>query len=108
MAELRENLWHSGTINNFADVENRVGTGHFPSIAATPNATPISTPTSVERSVYSFNQWAFRLFGGKPLTTTELAKHCYCWVLQGEKIKSWHRANIARVALIWLPFGSAA
>jgi hypothetical protein len=41
---------------------------------------------------------AFRLFGGKPLTTTELVKHCYCWVLQGEKIKSWHRANIARVA----------
>ena len=41
---------------------------------------------------------AFRLFGGKPLTTTELVKHCYCWVLQGEKIKSWHRTNITRVA----------
>jgi hypothetical protein len=41
---------------------------------------------------------AFRLFGGKPLTTTELVEHCYCWVLRGEKIKSWHRSNIARVA----------
>jgi hypothetical protein len=40
---------------------------------------------------------AFRLYG-RPLTTTELVKHCYCWVLQGEKIKSWHRSNIARVA----------
>ena len=40
---------------------------------------------------------AFRLYG-RPLTTTELVEHCYCWVLQGEKIKSWHRANIARVA----------
>jgi hypothetical protein len=38
---------------------------------------------------------AFRLFGGKPLTTIELVKHCYCWVLQGEKIKSWHRANVS-------------
>jgi hypothetical protein len=25
-------------------------------------------------------------------------KHCYCWVLQGEKIKSWHRTNVTRVA----------
>jgi hypothetical protein len=41
---------------------------------------------------------AFRWFGGKPLTTTELVKHCYCWVLQGEKIKSWHRTNVTRVA----------
>ena len=41
---------------------------------------------------------AFRLFGGVPLTTTELVKHCYCWVLQGEKIKSWHRTNVSRVA----------
>jgi hypothetical protein len=40
---------------------------------------------------------AFRLYE-RPLTTTELVKHCYCWVLQGEKIKSWHRSNIARVA----------
>jgi len=41
---------------------------------------------------------AFRLFGGRPLTTTELVKHCYCWVLRGEKIKSWHRTNVTRVA----------
>ena len=40
---------------------------------------------------------AFGLYG-RPLTTTELVKHCYCWVLQGEKIKSWHRTNITRVA----------
>src|SRR6516164_1816383 len=40
---------------------------------------------------------AFRLYG-RPLTTTELVKHCYCWVLQGEKIKSWHRTNVSRVA----------
>jgi hypothetical protein len=39
----------------------------------------------------------FRLYG-RPLTTTELVEHCYCWVLQGEKIKSWHRTNITRVA----------
>jgi hypothetical protein len=47
---------------------------------------------------------AFRLYG-KPLTTTELVKHCYWFV--GEEIKSWHRANISRVANL-LPFGSAA
>jgi hypothetical protein len=40
---------------------------------------------------------AFGLYG-RPLTTTELAKHCYCWVLRGEKIKSWHRSNVTRVA----------
>src|SRR6516162_3445579 len=40
---------------------------------------------------------AFRLYE-RPLTTTELVEHCYCWVLQGEKIKSWHRTNITRVA----------
>ena len=45
----------------------------------------------------------FRLFGGRPLTTTELVKHCYWFV--GEEIKSWHRTN---VSLICLPFGSAA
>ena len=39
---------------------------------------------------------AFGLFG-RPLTTTELVKHCYCWVLQGEKIKSC-RTNVTRVA----------
>jgi hypothetical protein len=32
---------------------------------------------------------AFRLFGGKPLTTTELVKHCY-WSANFEGIKSWH------------------
>ena len=40
---------------------------------------------------------AFGLYG-RPLTTTELVKYCYCWVLQGEKIKSWHRTNVSRVA----------
>jgi hypothetical protein len=40
---------------------------------------------------------ALRLYR-RPLTTTELVEHCYCWVLQGEKIKSWHRTNITRVA----------
>jgi hypothetical protein len=40
---------------------------------------------------------AFRLYG-RPLTTTELVKRCYCWVLEGEKIKSWHRTNVSRVA----------
>jgi hypothetical protein len=39
---------------------------------------------------------AFRLYGGKPLSTTELVKHCYWFV--GEEIKSWHRANVSRVA----------
>jgi hypothetical protein len=39
---------------------------------------------------------AFRWFGGKPLTTTELVKHCYWFV--GEEIKSWHRTNVSRVA----------
>jgi hypothetical protein len=33
---------------------------------------------------------------GKPLTTTELVKHCYWFV--GEEIKSWHRTNVTRVA----------
>jgi hypothetical protein len=50
---------------------------------------------------------AFRLHG-RPLTTTELVKHCYCWVLQGEKIKSWHRTNVTRVAnLLAIPIGRA-
>jgi hypothetical protein len=50
---------------------------------------------------------AFGLYG-RPLTTTELVKHCYCWVLQGEKIKSWHRTNITRVAnLLAIPVGRA-
>src|SRR5215472_12709251 len=44
-------------------------------------------------------RWAFRLSGGEPLTTTELVKQCYWRVnLQVEKIKSWHRTNVSRVA----------
>jgi hypothetical protein len=44
-------------------------------------------------------RWAFRLSGGEPLTTTELVKRCYWGVnFQGEKIKSWHRTNVSRVA----------
>ena len=39
---------------------------------------------------------AFRLYGGSPLTTTELVKHCYWFV--GEEIKSWHRSNVTRGA----------
>jgi len=40
---------------------------------------------------------AFRLFEGKPLTTTELVKVCY-WSANFEGIKSWHRTNVSRVA----------
>jgi hypothetical protein len=48
---------------------------------------------------------AFLLFG-RPLTTTELVKHCYWWV--GEEIKSWHRTNISRLAnLLAIPIGRA-
>jgi len=37
-----------------------------------------------------------------------ILKHCYCWVLQGEKIKSWHRTNVTRVAnLLAIPIGRA-
>ena len=36
-------------------------------------------------------------FYDKPLTTTELVKHCY-WSANFEGIKSWHRANVSRVA----------
>jgi hypothetical protein len=44
-------------------------------------------------------RWAFRLSGGEPLTTTELVTQCYWRVnLQVEKIKSWHRTNVSRVA----------
>jgi hypothetical protein len=39
---------------------------------------------------------AFRLYG-RPLTTTELVKVCY-WSANFEGIKSWHRANVTRVA----------
>ena len=44
-------------------------------------------------------RWAFWWSRGEPLTTTELMKHCY-FILpsQGEKYKSWHRANVIRVA----------
>ena len=44
-------------------------------------------------------RWAFWWSRGEPLTTTELMKHCY-FVLPslGEKFKSWHRANVIRVA----------
>jgi hypothetical protein len=50
-----------------------------------------------------------RAFGlcGRPLTTTELVKHCY-WSANFEGIKSWHRTNIARVAnLLAIPIGRA-
>jgi hypothetical protein len=40
---------------------------------------------------------AFRFFDGKPLTTTELVKHCY-WSANFEGINSWHRTNVTRVA----------
>jgi hypothetical protein len=38
----------------------------------------------------------FRLYG-RPLSTTELVRHCY-WSANFEGIKSWHRANVTRVA----------
>ena len=48
---------------------------------------------------------AFLVFG-RPLTTTELVKHCYWFV--GEEIKSWHRTNVSRVAdLLAIPIGRA-
>jgi hypothetical protein len=44
-------------------------------------------------------RWAFRLYGGKPLTTTDLMKQCYFALpALGEKYKSWHRTNVTRVA----------
>ena len=49
---------------------------------------------------------AFGLFG-RPLTTTELVKHCY-WSANFEGIKSWHRTNVTRVAnLLAIPIGRA-
>jgi hypothetical protein len=45
---------------------------------------------------------AFRIFGGKPLTTTELVKQCY-WFVGEVGI-----APMYRELLICLPFGSAA
>ena len=45
-------------------------------------------------------RWAFWWSGGRPLTTTELVERCYWSVnLQHEKIKSWHRTNVSRVAV---------
>jgi hypothetical protein len=41
---------------------------------------------------------AFGLYG-RPLTTTELVKHCY-WSANFEGIKSWHRTNVSRVAAL--------
>src|SRR6516165_1644861 len=44
-------------------------------------------------------RWAFWWSQGEPLTTTQLVKQCYWAVdLHGEEIKSWHRANVSRVA----------
>jgi hypothetical protein len=44
-------------------------------------------------------RWAFWWSSGKPLTTTELVERCYWSVnLQHERIKSWHRTNVSRVA----------
>jgi hypothetical protein len=49
---------------------------------------------------------AFRLYE-RPLTTTELVKHCY-WSANFEGIKSWHRTNVTRVAnLLAIPIGRA-
>jgi hypothetical protein len=54
-------------------------------------------------------RFAFQISGGKPLTTTELMKQCYCVVpIMGEKFKSWHRANVARAAdLVAIRIGRA-
>jgi len=44
-------------------------------------------------------RWAFWWSGGKPLTTTELVERCYWSVnLQHQRIESWHRTNVSRVA----------
>jgi hypothetical protein len=47
----------------------------------------------------------FLMSRGEPLTTNQLVKRCYWEVnLQGEEIKSWHRANVTRVAnLVGIP-----
>ena len=55
-------------------------------------------------------RWAFWWSRGEPLTTTELMEQCY-FILpsQGEKHKSWHRANVIRVAdLLAIRMGRAA
>ena len=42
---------------------------------------------------------AFFLSRGKPLTTSQLLKSCYCTVpIFGEKFQSWHRTNVCRAA----------
>jgi hypothetical protein len=47
-------------------------------------------------SAFSF---AFFLSRGKPLTTSQLLKSCYCTVpIFGEKFQSWHRTNVCRAA----------
>jgi hypothetical protein len=44
-------------------------------------------------------RFAFFLSRGKPLTTSQLLKSCYCMVpIFGEKFKSWHRTNVIRAA----------
>jgi hypothetical protein len=41
----------------------------------------------------------FWLYGGKPLTTTDLMRQCYFALpALGKKYKSWHRTNVTRVA----------
>ena len=54
-------------------------------------------------------RWAFWWSRGEPLTTTDLLKRCY-FILpsQGEKYKSWHRANVIRAAdLVAIRIGRA-
>jgi hypothetical protein len=44
-------------------------------------------------------RFAFILSSGKPLTTSQLLEKCYflpAWL--GEKVRSWHRANVCRAA----------
>jgi hypothetical protein len=44
-------------------------------------------------------RFAFFLSRGKPLTTSQLLKSCYCTVpIFGEKFQSWHRTNVCRAA----------
>jgi len=54
-------------------------------------------------------RFAFTMSRGEPLTTTQIVKRCYWAVnLRDEKIKSWHRANVGRVAkLLAIPIGRA-
>ena len=43
-------------------------------------------------------RFAFFLSRGKPLTTSQLLKSCYCTVpIFGEKFQSWHRTNVCRL-----------